>query len=87
MKICINQLGPTCLVVGKSGKRRTTLPYKERKLNLTNLITGIFAFALLALVIPMGASAGSDTEPYPEGDVKEAIASGETVFLHYKSTW
>ena len=49
--------------------------------------TAIFALAWLVLVVPMAASAGSDTEPYLDGDVKEAIASGETVLLHYKSTW
>ena len=54
---------------------------------MKQLMTGFFALAWLALIIPMAANAGSDTEPYLEGDVKEAIASGETVLLHYKSTW
>ena len=50
-------------------------------------ITRILALAWLVLVVPIAASAGTDTEPYLDGDVKEAIASGETVLLHYKSTW
>ena len=54
---------------------------------MKKLITGVLALAWLALMIPIGASAGSDTEPYLDGDVKDAIASGETVLLHYKSTW
>ena len=54
---------------------------------MKKLITGVLALAWLALMIPIGASAGSDTEPYLDGDVKEAIVSGETVLLHYKSTW
>lgn len=63
------------------------LTRKRRKAELKKLITGVLALAWLALMIPIAANAGSDTEPYLDGDVKEAIASGETVLLHYKSTW
>ena len=56
-------------------------------LNLKTLVTGLFALAWLTLIVPMAAVAGSETEPYLDGDVKEALASGETVLLHYKSTW
>ena len=56
-------------------------------LNLKTLVTGFFALAWLTLIVPMAAVAGSDTEPYLDGDVKEALASGETILLHYKSTW
>ena len=58
-----------------------------RNADLQKLITGVLALAWLALMIPIAATAGSDTEPYLDGDVKDAIASGETVLLHYKSTW
>ena len=61
--------------------------HHERKPKFMKFTTAIFALAWLVLVVPMAASAGSDTEPYLDGDVKEAIASGETVLLHYKSTW
>ena len=54
---------------------------------MKKLITGVLALAWLTLMIPIAAIAGSDTEPYLDGDVKEAIANGETVLLHYKSTW
>lgn len=54
---------------------------------MTKFMTAVFALAWLCLVVPLAASAGSDTEPYLDGDVKEALASGETVLLHYKSTW
>jgi hypothetical protein len=54
---------------------------------LKKLITAFLALACFALIVPMAANAGSDTEPYLDGDVKEAIASGQTVLLHYKSTW
>ncbi len=50
-------------------------------------MTRLFALVWLVLIVPAVATAGSDTEPYLDGDVKEAIASGETVLLHYKSTW
>jgi hypothetical protein len=33
------------------------------------------------------ATAGSDTVTYQPGLVKAAIAKGETVLIHYKSTW
>lgn len=56
-------------------------------LNVTKFMAVVVALAWLGFVVPMAASAGSDTEPYLDGDVKEALASGETVLLHYKSTW
>lgn len=59
----------------------------ERISALKTLMTGLFAFAWLVLAVPMTTIAGTDTEPYLDGDVKEAIASGETILLHYKSTW
>lgn len=33
------------------------------------------------------AIAGSDTVAYKPGVIKAAIAKGETVLIHYKSTW
>ena len=51
------------------------------------LMTGLFAVAWLVLIVPTATLAGPDTEPYLDGDVEEAIASGETILLHYKSTW
>lgn len=63
------------------------IPLHERMLDLKTFMTGLFAFAWLVLIVPMVAIAGTDTEPYLDGDVKEAIASGETILLHYKSTW
>ena len=54
---------------------------------MKTLLNGLFVLTWLTLVVPVASIAGSDTEPYLDGDVKEAIASGETILLHYKSTW
>lgn len=47
-----------------------------------------FATGLLALTgMAMAASAGEGTQQYSAGPVEAAIAKGDTVLLHYKSTW
>jgi hypothetical protein len=48
--------------------------------------------AMVALLLAMSttclpAYAGSDTVAYKPGVIEQAAANGETVLLHYKSTW
>lgn len=50
-------------------------------------MTGFFAVVCLALSISFTANASSEMQPYMDGDLKDALKSGETVLLHYKSTW
>ena len=45
------------------------------------------ALAWLVMVVPFAAQAGTGTIAYKPGALKAAIAKGETVLLHYKSTW
>ena len=48
-------------------------------------MSGLLALAWLVVVVPMAVQAGQVT--YKPGALKAAIAKGETVLLHYKSTW
>ena len=50
-------------------------------------MSGLMALALLVMLVPVGSSAGTGTVAYKPGALKAAIAKGETVLLHYKSTW
>ena len=54
---------------------------------MKKLTLKIGALSLLLLASPMAAQAGTDWTIYKPGVVKSAIASGETVFLAYLSSW
>ncbi len=43
--------------------------------------------AWLVLVVPIGAHANSGMIAYKPGAIKAAVAKGQTVLIHYKSTW
>ena len=45
------------------------------------------ALAWLALTASPGAWANEEMTPYKPGALKAAAENGETVLLHYKSTW
>ena len=53
---------------------------------MKNLLSGLLALAWL-VTIPLAASAGPGTVSFKPGKLKAAVAKGETVLLHYKSTW
>ena len=48
-------------------------------------MSGLLALTWLAMLVPMAAEAKSTT--FKPGALEAAIAKGETVLLHYKSTW
>lgn len=50
-------------------------------------MSGLVALAWLALIVPFAAQANNGTVSYKPGALKAAIAKGDTVLLHYKSTW
>ena len=50
-------------------------------------MSGLMALAWLAMVVPMSVQAGKSTIAYKPGALKAAVAKGDTVLLHYKSTW
>lgn len=54
---------------------------------MRNLVSGLIALMLTVLMANVPASAGTDTVSYRPGIVETAVAKGETVLLHYKSTW
>ena len=54
---------------------------------MPKFVAGLMALMLMVLAGQMPATAGSDTVTYQPGLVKAAIAKGETVLIHYKSTW
>lgn len=54
---------------------------------MRNILSGLLALAWLAVVVPVAAQAGTGTTPYKPGVIKAAVAKGEVVLLHYKSTW
>ncbi len=54
---------------------------------MRNFVAGLVALMLLVATAHAPAMAGSDTVTYQPGAVKAAIAKGETVLIHYKSTW
>lgn len=54
---------------------------------MQTLVTGLIALMLMVMTAQVPASAGSDTVSYQPGIVETAVAKGETVLLHYKSTW
>ncbi len=54
---------------------------------MRNLLSGLFALMLMLVTAHAPATAGSDTVAYQPGAVQAAVAKGETVLLHYKSTW
>ena len=54
---------------------------------MRNFLSGLFALMLMLVMGHTPATAGSDTVTYQPGAVQAAIAKGETVLMHYKSTW
>ena len=56
-------------------------------MKLDKLMSGLIALALFAITIPFAAYAGDGTVAFKPGALKAAIGRGETVLLHYKSTW
>ena len=60
---------------------------RKRRGEVRNTISGLLALAWLLLAAPVSAQAGQETVLYKPGLLKAAIEKGETVFLHYKSTW
>ena len=54
---------------------------------MRNFVAGLVALMLMIVTGHMPAKAGSDTITYKPGAVQAAIAKGETVLIHYKSTW
>jgi len=50
-------------------------------------MSGLLALAWLVVMIPLSAQAGEGMVAFKPGKLKAAIAKGETVLLHYKSTW
>jgi hypothetical protein len=54
---------------------------------LGKILSGLFALAWIAIMPMAMAHAGDGTIPYEPGALKAAIAKGDTVLLHYKSTW
>lgn len=59
---------------------------QEEENELKSLLSGLLALAWL-VTIPLAASAGQGTVSFKPGKLKAAVAKGETVLLHYKSTW
>lgn len=53
---------------------------------MKTFMSGLLALAWL-VAIPLSAQAGDGMVAYKPGKLKAAIAKGETVLLHYKSTW
>ncbi len=47
----------------------------------------VLALAWLALAASTGAQANDGMIPFKPGALKAAAQKGETVLLHYKSTW
>ena len=64
-----------------------TLFQPEEENDLRSIMSGLLALAWLAVLVPMSAHAGSGTSVYKPGAIKAAVAKGQTVLLHYKSTW
>ena len=60
---------------------------KQRRMILKKLSSGLMALALFAITLPFAAQAGNGTVAFKPGALKAAIERGETVLLHYKSTW
>lgn len=54
---------------------------------MKSILTGLFAFACVLATGVFQAQAGSGTIAYKPGAVKAAVAKGQTVLIHYKSTW
>ncbi|MEM6495294.1 MAG: hypothetical protein AAF709_01065 [Pseudomonadota bacterium] len=54
---------------------------------MKKLLSGLIALALFAITLPFAAHAGNGTVAFKPGVLKAAIGRGETVLLHYKSTW
>ncbi|MDX2156775.1 MAG: hypothetical protein SFW09_09710 [Hyphomicrobiaceae bacterium] len=54
---------------------------------MRNVVAGLLALMLMIVMARMPATAGSDTVAYTPGVIKAAVAKGETVLIHYKSTW
>lgn len=53
---------------------------------MRSIISGVVALAWFALAA-LPAEANDGFVDYKPGAVKAAVARGETVLLHYKSTW
>lgn len=60
---------------------------KKRRLELRNIVSGLFAVAWLVVALPMAATAGEGTVAYKPGALKAAIERGETVLVDYKALW
>ncbi|MGI9524374.1 MAG: hypothetical protein ACR2PG_22310 [Hyphomicrobiaceae bacterium] len=54
---------------------------------MKNIVARLFAFASLLLIASLPANAGSGTIKYKPGALQAALANGETILVHYKSTW
>ncbi|MFV0295154.1 MAG: hypothetical protein ACK5JT_03435 [Hyphomicrobiaceae bacterium] len=54
---------------------------------MRKLILGTMAVLFAFAVARTAAYAGTDTIAYQPGVIKAALAKGETVLIHYKSTW
>lgn len=59
---------------------------QEEENELRLILSGLLVLAWL-VTIPLAASAGQGTVAFKPGKLKAAVAKGETVLLHYKSTW
>ncbi len=52
---------------------------------MKNILSGLLALAMLVALIP--ASVEARTTTFTPDAFKAAVQKGETVLLHYKSTW
>lgn len=52
---------------------------------MRNILSGLLALAMIVMLAPASADARSTT--FKPGALKAAVKAGETVLLHYKSTW
>lgn len=60
---------------------------KERSIDLKTFMTGLLALVGMVMVGLAPAKANDGIMQYQAGSVEAAIAKGDTVLLHYKSTW
>ena len=52
---------------------------------MKNILSGLLALAMIVMLMPAQADAKSTT--FKPGALEAAVQNGETVLLHYKSTW
>ncbi len=54
---------------------------------MRKFVAGLLALVLTLAGTHMRAFAGKDTIDYEPGVLEAAIAKGQTVLIHYKTTW